>query len=73
MPLILALIFAMSFLSCVGVKPYQKEFLVHPLMDDKGLSSLSSIFAPRITGEYEKLSAGSPSTATLTSCPTCGG
>lgn len=49
---------------CATVAPYQKEFLVHPLMQDK-TSSLSTV-----SSKFEQLNSKGSSTGT--SCPTCG-
>ncbi len=59
--------------SCAGVKPYEKEYLLHPLMDEASLQSLtSSDFHGISVAKYEKLSA-TGSGGGATSCPTCGG
>ena len=52
---------------CVTVKPYQKEFLVSPLMMGK-----KSSFTERVTSQYENLGF-STSSGTGSTCPTCGG
>ena len=58
---------------CVGVKPYEKEYLLHPLMDDGALQSLNSDFQGVCISKYEKLSANGAGSGGATSCPTCGG
>jgi len=49
---------------CTTIASYQKEFLVHPLMQDK-TSSISSV-----ADKFEQLNSKGSSTGT--SCPTCG-
>jgi len=73
MRLILTLIFvSMLVWGCKTVKPYEKEYLLNPLMDDAGVSSLKPEMANSTTGQFEKLS-GSGGGGSATSCPTCGG
>lgn len=69
LPLVLGLICA----GCQTIKPYQKEHLLNPLMDDKGLSGLSSPFAGAALTAKDFLASGSPQASASTSCPTCGG
>ena len=58
--------------SCIHVKPYQKEYLVHPLMDDVYLGNMDSDFKENIRSKNEKLGTTTLSSSS-TSCPTCGG
>ncbi len=68
-----AVIICLILLGCVSVKPYEKEYLLNPVMDDKSVSALNSNFANSICGENEKLSSSAPSSGSTSSCPTCGG
>ena len=60
-------------LGCETIKPYEKEYLVHPLMEDDYSSRLNPQFARACVGRFEHLSAGGPSSQGAQSCPTCGG
>ena len=65
--------FLLSLGSCAGVKPYEKEFLLHPLMDEAALKSLTSDFHSVCVADVERLSASGSGSGVATSCPTCGG
>ncbi len=66
------LMVTMALVGCETIKPYEKEFLLSPLMDDAGVASLSpSMMSSAATG-FEKLAAGAAGTGG-SSCPTCGG
>lgn len=58
---------------CVGVKPYEKEYLLHPLMDDKEVQAVTSDFPTTCASSFERLSMSGVGSASSTSCPTCGG
>jgi hypothetical protein len=58
--------------ACETVKPYQKEYLLNPLMSDETLSSLTSDFTAATYKEFERLAKGTPGGGNATSCPTCG-
>lgn len=70
--------FAMVLLSCTVVigcetiKPYEKEYLLNPLMDDTGVASLGAPLMSSVAGSFEKLGGAGGATGG-TSCPTCGG
>ena len=64
---------AVSLTSCKSIKPYEKEYLLSPLMDDGALSSFDSEFKVGALARYERVSSGAPSAGGATSCPTCGG
>ena len=57
---------------CVSVKPYEKQYLVDPTMDEVRFQSLESTFGKSVCQENEKLGEGASGGA-ATSCPTCGG
>ncbi len=57
---------------CETIKPYEKEFLLSPLMDDAGVAGMSSSMMSSQTTGFEKLAAGATG-AGGSSCPTCGG
>lgn len=64
---------ALSVLSlngCRAIKPYEKEYLVHPTMDDASVERLKGPFG-QSKRTKERLSASGAQTST--SCPTCGG
>ena len=57
--------------SCRAIRPYEKEYLVHPVMDDARIERVSAPYG-RTRRSNERLAiagAGGGST----SCPTCGG
>lgn len=58
--------------ACKTIKPYEKEFLLNPLMDDKRTTDLTPIMPSAGTSNYEKFATGIGGGAG-TSCPTCGG
>ncbi len=55
---------------CRAIKPYEKEYLVHPLMDDASVERLKGPFGQSKRSKEKLSSLGSQSS---TSCPTCGG
>jgi hypothetical protein len=57
---------------CETIKPYEKEFLLSPLMDDAGVAQVSASMMTSASSGFEKLAAGAAGTGG-TSCPTCGG
>jgi hypothetical protein len=61
------------FTACSSIKPYEKEYLLDPLMSDEQLSHLNSSFFRAATAEQEHLSSGAAGTSGGSSCPTCGG
>ena len=57
--------------SCRSIRPYEKEYLLHPTMDDSRVESLSAPYG-KTRRPSERLAAsggGGGSSA----CPTCGG
>jgi hypothetical protein len=58
--------------SCASIKPYQKEYLLSPVMDDASIQSLQPGYAKSNGGLVERLATGT-SGGGGTSCPTCGG
>lgn len=57
---------------CHTIKPYEKEFLLNPVMDDAVISALTPEMLGSKCQDIEKLSAAGPGGAS-SSCPTCGG
>jgi hypothetical protein len=69
-----AIILAGGVSACIGVKPYEKEFLLHPLMDDSELQSIQpSDFRALYVGDVERLSNSGSVGQGASACPTCGG
>jgi hypothetical protein len=68
-PLILGLVLVAA--SCATIKPYEKEYLLSPVMDDASLARLAPKSVAPVQGSFERL-AGSGGTQG-TACPTCGG
>jgi hypothetical protein len=48
---------AMSLSGCKTIKPWEKEYLLSPLMDDAALSQLGSPFRGAALGSFEKLAS----------------
>ena len=69
---VLMLMVGLALAGCETIKPYEKEFLLSPLMDDAGVQSLTPSMMVSASGAYEKLSTGSSGSGG-SSCPTCGG
>lgn len=67
----LALAFALA--GCETLKPYEKEYLLHPAMDDAAVSALNADMMAAAGASFEKLGAGGAGGSGATSCPTCGG
>jgi hypothetical protein len=58
---------------CTTIKPYEKEYLLHPLMEDEAQVSLSPGLMAAASASFEKLASGAPGSGGASSCPTCGG
>ena len=69
--LILFCLIGMS--SCKTIKPYEKEYLLSPLMDEATFSPVAFDYSSRMVSKVEKLSQGAASSLGGSSCPTCGG
>ena len=62
-----------SLCGCETLKPYEKEYLLSPLMDDAGVAALTPAMNGSVQSSQEKLAAGAGGGGGSTSCPTCGG
>ena len=70
---LLIVILGMWFVvGCETVKPYEKEYLLDPLMDDGGIARLKSDMRATSSAQKERLAAGATASGG-SSCPTCGG
>ena len=58
--------------SCRAIKPYEKEFLLNPMMDDSRVERLSAPYSKSVR-RNERLANAGGSGGGSTSCPTCGG
>ncbi len=65
--------FILLMFGCRTIKPYEKEYLLNPVMDDAALSIFDEGMKAKVYSKYEKVSGGAASSAGSTSCPTCGG
>ena len=65
-------VMAVSVAACSTIKPYEKEYLLSPVMDDATTATLESRYLPSIHAKMERLSATGAG-AVGTACPTCGG
>lgn len=59
--------------SCRTIKPYEKEYLLSPLMDNGAFSPVALNYSSNVVSRVEKLSESSASSSSGSSCPTCGG
>jgi hypothetical protein len=59
--------------ACTPLKPYEKEFLLHPTMSDEATAPLRADLMSAASGGFEKLGQATPGGGAATSCPTCGG
>ena len=57
---------------CRSIKPYEKEYLLHPLMDDARVERLSAPYGKAVKPN-ERLATAGAGGGSSTSCPTCGG
>jgi hypothetical protein len=71
--LIVSVLMLSGLSSCKTIKPYEKEYLLSPLMDEATFSPIGFDYSSRVVAKVEKLSQGSASSAGGSSCPTCGG
>lgn len=60
------------FAGCRSIKPYEKEYLLHPLMDDARVERLSAPYGKAVKPN-ERLTIAGATGGSSTSCPTCGG
>jgi len=58
--------------SCRAIKPYEKEYLVHPIMDEGRVARLSAPYGQSVRPK-ERLGLAGAGGGVSTSCPTCGG
>jgi len=58
--------------ACRSLRPYEKEHLLKPAMDDGRVGALEPSYAKSSASQFEKLAAGSAQGGGGSSCPTCG-
>jgi hypothetical protein len=58
--------------ACRSLRPYEKEHLLKPSMDDSRVGSLEPAYAKSAASQFEKLATGSAQGGGGSSCPTCG-
>lgn len=58
---------------CVALKPYEKEYLLNPAMDDEHLNAVDATLMISASTTYEKLGKGGAGAGGGSACPTCGG
>ena len=68
---LLAAAFALA--GCETLKPYEKEFLLNPAMDDSALGDVDATMMSSAAQAFEKLGKGGPGAGGGSACPTCGG
>lgn len=61
-----------SFSGCRAIKPYEKEHLLNPIMDDARVERLSAPYSKSVRRNERLANVGSAGSGS-TSCPTCGG
>jgi hypothetical protein len=59
--------------ACQSIKPYEKEYLVHPLMDDGLVRRMDERLMMSQCQTVERLGNAVGTGIGGTSCPTCGG
>jgi len=62
----------MALEACRTLRPYEKEHLLKPSMDDARIESLEPSYAKSTAAQFEKLAAGTAQGGGGSSCPTCG-
>ena len=62
----------MALEACRTLRPYEKEHLLKPSMDDARIGSLEPSYAKSTAAQFEKLAAGTAQGGGGSSCPTCG-
>ena len=62
----------MALEACRTLRPYEKEHLLKPSMDDARIGSLEPVYAKSTAAQFEKLAAGTAQGGGGSSCPTCG-
>jgi hypothetical protein len=68
---VLVLMTQIFAVSCRTIKPYEKEYLLHPTMDDARVDRLSAPYGKSLRpNERLAVAAGGGSSY---ACPTCGG
>ena len=65
------ILFVLSLTGCRTIKPYEKEYLLHPTMDDARVERLSGPYGKSIRPN-ERLASATGGGSSY-SCPTCGG
>jgi hypothetical protein len=70
---VLALLLGGALAACETVKPYEKEFLLNPVMDDATVAKTGAGLMTSAAAGKEKLATAGGAAAGGTSCPTCGG
>ena len=66
-----ALLLLFTAAGCRTIKPYEKEYLLHPTMDDARVERLSAPYGKSIRPNERLASAAGGGSSY--SCPTCGG
>jgi len=66
-----ALLVLSGLAGCKTIKPYEKEYLLSPLMDDGAIARTENKFGREACGSFEKL-AGLGGGGGASACPTCG-
>lgn len=72
MRIFLLMVLGATLVACETIKPYEKEYLLSPLMDDTGVASMTPSMMSSASGGFERLANGSSGSGG-SSCPTCGG
>ncbi len=72
MKILFSIFLLLAISACSTIKPYEKEYLLNPLMDDQVSTALTPIMPSAATTSFEKFATG-PNGGAGTSCPTCGG
>lgn len=67
------LLAAAALTGCAALKPYEKEYLLNPVMDDDHLLGVDATLMNAASASFEKLGKGGSGAGGGSACPTCGG
>lgn len=70
--MVLVTIASTAIQACRSLRPYEKEHLLKPAMDDARATMLEPVYAKSSAAQFEKLAAGAGQGGGGSSCPTCG-
>ena len=63
---------AFGIQACRSLRPYEKEHLLKPAMDDSRIEGLEPNYAKAAAAQFERMGSGANQGGGGSSCPTCG-